>query len=360
MGAGGQESLDRAAAFAAAYGLRAPILLAPMAGACPVALSAAVMRAGGMGAAGILLMTPREVDDWVSALRRETQGPFQLNTWIPDPPPRRDEAGEAAIRGFLSGWGPEVPAGDAEAAAPDFEAQCEAMLAAQPRAISSIMGLYPPSYVARMKAAGISWFATASTVAEAVAAEAAGADVIVAQGMEAGGHRGAFEAGEAEAAMTGLVALLPAVVDAVQRPVVAAGGIADARGVAAALVLGASAVQIGTAFLRAPEAGIPAAWAAALATARPEDTIATRAFSGRLGRSLRTRYAVAAADPAAPRPAPYPIQRGLTGRMRGTAARENRLDAMQAWAGQAAGLGRAAPAAEIVQRLWSGVGDLLG
>jgi nitronate monooxygenase len=129
------------------------------------------------------------------------------------------------------------------------------MLAARPAVISSIMGLYPPDFVARMKERRITWFATVTTVAEALAAQEAGADVIVAQGMEAGGHRGAFRAEDAEANMVGLFSLLPAVVDAVDRPVVATGGIADARGVAAALMLGASAVQVGTALLRAPRSG---------------------------------------------------------------------------------------------------------
>src|SRR5437762_5365589 len=148
------------------------------------------------------------------------------------------------------------------------------------------MGVFPSEFVARLRRAGITWFANVSTVAEAQAAEAAGADVIVAQGMEAGGHRGCFDATTAERQMVGLFALLPAVVDAVSVPVVATGGIADGRGVAAALTLGASAAQIGTGFLRCPEAKINSAWANALAVTAPEDTVVSRVFSGRAGRSI--------------------------------------------------------------------------
>jgi nitronate monooxygenase len=214
------------------------------------------------------------------------------------------------------------------------------------------MGLFPPAFVAEMKARGTAWFAAATTVGEALVAEAAGADVIVAQGAEAGGHRGAFEAGAAERRLVGTFALVPAVVDAVKVPVVATGGIADGRAVAAALVLGASAVQVGTAFLRCPETAAALAWAAALPGARPEDTLVTRAFSGRPGRSLATRYALAAGAADAPAPAPYPVQRGLTRAMRDDARKNGDVERMQAWAGQSARLARAEPAAAVVDRLW--------
>lgn len=346
-------ALSRARDFASDYGLTAPVLLAPMAGACPPALSIAVANAGGMGACGVLMMTPAQISDWAGSVRAKTNGKFQLNTWIPDPAPQRDSAHEADLRAFLSRWGPEVEVAAGDLPSPDFEGQCEAMLATSPAVISSIMGLYPPDFVDRMKQAGIRWFATVTTVAEARQAEAAGADVIVAQGMEAGGHRGSFQADHAQSAMAGLFALLPAIVDAVRRPVVATGGVADARGVAAALMLGASAVQIGTGFLRTPEAGIHPAWAEAMGAAAPDDTIATRVFSGRLGRSLRTRYTQAATGPSAPPPAPYPVQRHLTQAMRIDAAKDGNVDRMQAWAGQSARLAAARPAAEVLTQIWA-------
>lgn len=354
-----KSSKVRAIAFCEAYNLRVPILLAPMAGACPPSLSIAIANAGGLGACGALMMPPDAIAHWVSEFRAGSNGGFQLNLWIPDPEPERDERKEQAVRTFLREWGPDVAAEAGNVTQPDFNAQCEAMLEARLPIISSIMGLYPPPFVERMKAQGIKWFATATTVAEARAAEDAGADVIVAQGMEAGGHRGAFDAAQAEKRMVGLVSLLPGVADAVNVPVVATGGIADARGVAAALVLGASAVQIGTGFLRCPEAKLPSVWDNALSQTLPEDTLVTRAFSGRPGRSIANAYARHAIAPDAPTPAPYPIQRGLTRPMRDTASRSNDIDRMQAWAGQSARLASTRPASEVMDELWHGAQDLL-
>ncbi|HXC41401.1 MAG TPA: nitronate monooxygenase [Burkholderiales bacterium] len=341
--------------FCNRFGLRHPILLAPMAGACPVPLSAAVAEAGGMGACGALLLTPPAILDWAKEFRASSKGPFQMNLWLPDPPPVRDAAHEARVREFLGRFGPAVAAEAGDARPPDFAAQCEALLAAQPTMVSSIMGVYAPDYVRKLKAAGIAWMANATTVAEARVAEAAGADVIVAQGMEAGGHRGAFDSRDAEIAQVGLFALLPAIVDAVKLPVVATGGIADARGVAAAFALGASAVQVGTGFLRTPEAALPTAWADGLGKAAPEDTMLTRGFSGRAGRALANRYARAVAASDAPRPAPYPVQRGLSAAMRQEAMKDNDLERMQAWAGQSARLAPALPAREVFERLLAGV-----
>jgi nitronate monooxygenase len=343
---------ERTAAFCDRFGLRVPILLAPMAGASAPALSIAVAGTGGLGACGALLMTPPEIVAWANEVRAASNDRFQINLWIPDPSPARDADREAQMRDFLSQWGPAVAPHAGDDTPPDFCSQFAALLEARAPVASSIMGLYPPEFVARLKAHGIAWFANTSTVAESKAAEAAGADVVVVQGMEAGGHRGCFKAGNAEQQMVGLAALVPAVVDAVRIPVVATGGIADGRGVAAALALGASAVQVGTGFLRAPEAGIPAAWAEALARTAPEDTVVSRVFSGRAGRSLATEYVRAAISGSAPHPAPYPVQRGLTAAMRVAAAKAGDLSRMQAWAGQSAHLARAQPAREILQYLW--------
>jgi nitronate monooxygenase len=345
--------------FCRRFQLEVPILLAPMSGLPAPELSSAVANAGGLGACGVLLMSPEEIVAWAAEVRSRSRGAFQLNNWIRDPPPLRDSGHEAAVREFLAAWGPPVPAEAGDARPPDFDLQCEAMLAAGAPIVSSVMGLFPSAFIRKLKQRDIAWLANVSTVAEARAAEAAGADVIAVQGLEAGGHRASFDALEAERWQVGLMALLPAVVDAVSVPVVAAGGIADARGVAAALVLGASAVQVGTAFLRCPEARVPAAWAEALARTAPEGTALSRVFSGRAGRSLATAYVRSASGPAAPRPAPYPVQRGLTAAMRTAAVAANDVERMQAWAGQAAAMARAEPAARVVERLWRGACDLL-
>lgn len=343
---------DRVKEFCKAFDLRVPILLAPMAGVTPPALSIAVINAGGMGSCGTLLLTPEEITQWAEEVRRKSRNRFQLNNWVPDAPPARNLANEQAIAAFLGGWGPPVSSHAGDARRIDFDAQCEAMLAARPAILSSVMGLFPPEYVVRLKREGIAWFAVVSTVAEAKLAEEAGADAIVAQGMEAGGHRAAFDPRYAEKDLVGLAALIPAVVDAVSVPVVATGGIGDGRGVAAALALGASAVQIGTGFLCTPEAGINTAWLEMLGRTAPEETTITRAFTGRAGRAIANRYVRAAASPSVPEPAPYPVQRGLTAAMRAAALSASDIDRMQAWAGQSASLSRQEPAGKVVQRLW--------
>jgi nitronate monooxygenase len=330
-----------------------------MAGASAPSLSIAVANAGGLGSCGALLMQPDEILAWSREVRSKSKGVFQLNTWIPGPAPKRDRAHEIRLCQFLESWGPRPAPEAGDATPPDFDAQCEAMLEARPPIVSSVMGLFPSKFVTKLKERGISWFANISTVAEARAAEQAGADVIVAQGAEAGGHRGCFDAAKAERQLVGLFALLPAAASAVRVPVVGTGGIADGRGVAAALVLGASAAQIGTGFLRCPEAQIHPAWADALGRTAPEDTMISRVFSGRAGRSIATDYAVAAASSGAPHPAPYPVHRGLTAAMRAEGQKRGDIHRMQPWAGQSAGLAKAEPAGDLTRRLWADAQALL-
>jgi nitronate monooxygenase len=196
-------------AFCRRHGLRFPILEAPMAGACPVELAAAVSNAGGMGAMGALVTEPEGIKAWASAFRNQSNGTFQLNLWIPDPIPQRDPEQEAKVREFLSAWGDPVPPEAGDARPPDFKQQCEAFLEIGPPVVSSIMGLYPREFVDECKRTGIAWFACVTTLKEVLAARDAGADALVVQGTEAGGHRGSFEADKAERQSGTLFSLMP-------------------------------------------------------------------------------------------------------------------------------------------------------
>lgn len=345
---------ERVAAFCTRYRLRAPVLQAPMAGACPPELAAAVAEAGGMGAAGVVLDGPAAIADWSRRFRECSGGSFQLNIWIPDEPVDEPERTAAAER-FLGRFGRPGPAPGAR---PVFAEQCAAMIAARPVAISSIMGVFDAAFVDRMHADGIAWFACATTLDEALVAQEAGADAVVAQGMEAGGHRGTFDPDVAERTSVGLFSLVPRLVDGLRVPVIAAGGIADGRGVAAALALGASAVQVGTALLRCPETGIAKPWSADLDGLAPEDTVTTRAYTGRLARAAPTPYVRAWSEPGAPQPAPYPQQRQLVGRWR--RGEPEGLDRVNHWAGQSAAMSTEEPAGEVVARMWREAEAVLG
>lgn len=324
-----------------------------MAGACPPELAMAVAEAGGMGAAGVVLDRPDAIGRWVERFRAGSDGPFQLNLWISGPP-QEDTGRIEAAREFLKRFG--AP-GEPGPPAPVFAEQCEAVLEARPAAMSSIMGLFDETYVRRAHQLGVAWFASATTLDEALAAQAAGADAVVAQGMEAGGHRGTFDPDAAEQVDVGLFALLPRLADHLDVPIIAAGGIGDGRGVAAALALGASAVQVGTALLRSPEAAISEDWSETLATLAPEQTVMTRAYSGRLGRAAPTSFVRAWDGQGGAAPAPYPHQRRLIGEWRRGSAPG--IDRVNYWAGQSAALARAEPAGQIVTRMWEEAQELI-
>ena len=231
----------------------------------------------------------------------------------------------------------------------DFAAQLEVLIEEKPPVVSFHLDLVPAQTVERLHEAGCQVIGTATNVAEAVAWEQAGADYICAQGAEAGGHRGTF-LGPVEQSLTGTMALVPQVADAVKVPVIAAGGIMDGRGIAAALLLGAVAVQMGTAFLTCPESGIHPLYKQALLQAQGDPTVLTRTFSGQHARGLRNAF-IERMQPYEAQVPPYPIQNALTSEIRQAAAKAGRLHFMSLWAGQAVALSRALPAAQLVETL---------
>lgn len=326
-------------------GLRLPILQAPMAGYATPALAAAVSNAGGLGALGSATLPPAALAAQVAELRGLTNRGFNLNFFChEDPAATPDEAAAAlaAVGPWFDAAGLPRPAALPPSPYPAFGTADLARLLADPPAVVSFHFGHPGTdAIAALQGAGSAVLATATTVAEARALQAAGVDAVVAQGWEAGGHRGAF-APEPPDRGIGLMALLPAVVDAVAVPVIAAGGIMDGRGIAAALALGAAAVQLGTAFLRCPEAATAPAHAAAMA-AGDDDTHLTAAYSGRPARARRTALGTALAQGFAPYPLPRPLTQAL-------AAADPAAYAFHLH-GQGAPLSRALPAADLIATL---------
>ena len=331
-----------------------PVWMAPMAGeAASAALVAAVSDSGGFGQLGAAYLTPARIVAVAAEIRARTDQPFGINlfcpqNWLPD------EAGLDAYLARLAAWHVELglPApARPERFEEDFEAQLEASIAARPAVISFAMGDPGAPRVATLKRRGFRVVGTATQVAEGLALQASGVDAVVAQGYEAGGHRGGF-IGSAEGALIGTLALVPLLVDALDIPVLAAGGIADARGVAAAQALGASGVTVGTAFLLVDACPLSVAYRAALMAATDADSTLTRAFSGRLARGVAnhvTRELEGAVLPAFPQP------NAASRPLRQAAARAGRADLISLWAGQALPLNRLpGTAADLVAALRAG------
>ena len=351
---------DRTRAFCDRYGITCPILLAPMAGACPASLSIAVAQAGGMGAMGAVVSPPDAIRRWVQEVKDAGAHAFQLNTWIPDPSPNRDARAEAQVRDFLAGWRSRSLRVCRRCRPPRLRRTVRSVSRGEANRGLVHHGRVSPGHLwAGSKPQGIAWFATATTLAEAERAEAAGADAVIAQGFEAGGHRGSFDAGAAERQSIGLLALVPYLASRVNVPIIAAGGIGDGRGVAAALTLGASAALVGTALLRCPEAQDAPVVGAGARNARPGPDAAHACVDGeaRAGRSRPTMRAPG--NPLAlRRPAPYPVQRGLASALREAGTKAGDIQRMQAWAGQSAAMSRAIPAGDFVREMWD-VADAL-
>jgi nitronate monooxygenase len=333
-------------------GVEHPIIQAPMAGgATTPELVAAVSNAGGLGTLGAAYLTPAQIADAVAATRRLTDRPFGVNLFAGgvEPADRADLAPMLAILArYHEALGLPPPSLPEQAALP-FEAQFDAVLAAGVPVFSFTFGIPGPDALARLKAGNTVVLGTATTVAEARRLDAAGVDAVVAQGSEAGAHRGTFD-GPFEAALIGTLALVPQVADAVSVPIVAAGGIMDGRGIVSARALGAAGVQLGTAFLTCHESGIPAAYKAAVRAARDDQTALTRAFSGRLARGIVNDFLRDLRQQEAAI-LPYPLQNALTRPLRAAAAARGDTRYLSLWAGQAAALARDLPAGELVRQL---------
>ncbi|GEM85034.1 NAD(P)H-dependent flavin oxidoreductase [Meiothermus hypogaeus] len=329
-----------------------PIVQAPMAGgATTPELVAAVSNVGGLGSLAGVMLSPERLREEIRTIRTLTDRPFNVNLFVLKPV----EVSQAELQTALERLQPiraelGLPPGKPPAKfSEDFEGQLEVLIEEKPPVVSFHFDLLSAPQVERLHQAGCKVIGTATNVAEALAWQEAGADYICAQGAEAGGHRGTF-IGPFEHAMTGILALVPQVVEAVKVPVIAAGGIMDGRGIAAALLLGASAVQMGTAFLTCLEAGIHPLYKQALLQTQGDPTVVTRTFSGRPARGLRNAFIERMHSYEALVP-PYPIQNALTAEIRQAAAKAGRAEFMSLWAGQAASLCRQLPAAELVQTL---------
>jgi len=331
-------------------GLAHPVLQAPMAGGMTTPeLVAAVSNAGGLGSFAAATTAPSAIRAQFAAIRAATDRPFAVNLFVLAPAeakPSEVAFANALLAKYRLELGMETNAAPPAKWAEDFETQFETVLDLAPPVFSSTFGAIGARKTAALKARGTYVIGTATNVAEAKLLEAQGVDAIVAQGGEAGGHRGTF-VGAFEASLTGTMALVPQIVDAVAVPVIAAGGIMDGRGLAAALALGAEAAAMGTAFLACPEAGTHPAHKAALAASDDTTTRVTRAFSGRPARGLTNRYIEEMAPHAEQMPA-YPVTNALTGGLRAEAAKQGRAEFMSLWAGQGAPLAGDRPAARIV------------
>lgn len=332
-----------------------PIIQAPLAGGGDTpALVAAVCNAGGFGFVGAAYLTPEQIARAAREVKALTKRPFGISLFAPvraPAVPLNPAAALERVAPFYRELGlpePAVP----EAPGDAFHAQLAAALDSGASVFSFTFGLLPPGAVAAVKQRGMLLAGTATTVEEAIALERAGVDAVVTQGSEAGGHRGTFSA-DFEAAMIGTMSLVPQVADAVKVPVIASGGIMDGRGIAAALALGASAVQMGTAFLTCDEAGVPDAYKEAILGAREHETRLTRAFSGRPARGIVNRF-MTEVEHGAPADAilPFPLQNALTRPLRGAAAKQGRVDCLSLWAGQGVRLARRQGARVLVERLW--------
>jgi nitronate monooxygenase len=333
-----------------------PIILAPMAAFGSIELAAGVSKAGGLASIGAA-RAPLLAGEKIQQLRKRTTHPININFFC-HTSPQIDAARQQRWRDRLTPYyrelGLDAPSGDAQAVAPPFDAAaCAVVEATRPEVVSFHLGLPHPSLVERVKAVGCIVMASATTVDEALWLEQHGADVIIAQGYEAGGHRGIFLASDLNEEVTlqpGTMALVPQVVDAVRLPVVAAGGIADARGIAAAFALGAAGVQLGTAYLLCPEALTPPLHREAIRHASTNPTVITKVFSGRPARAIANRLTRETASAARDVP-DFPLAPSALIPLQSESERRGSSEFSGHLCGQAAALAKEMPAEALTREL---------
>lgn len=335
------------------FGLSLPVVQAPMAGVQGASLALAVAQAGGLGSLPAATLTPEALRRDLAAIRERSAGPINVNFFChapPEPDAEREAAWRAVLAPYYAEFGLDPAAVVAGPARTPFNHELADVLAELPPAVVSFhFGLPAPDLLERVRATGAKVLSSATTVDEARWLDAQGVDAIVAQGLEAGGHRGHFLSDNLDA-QAGTFALLPQIVRAVRVPVIAAGGIADAAGVAAARALGAAGVQVGTAYLLCPEATTSAVHRQALTADAGGDTALTNLFTGRPARGIHNRLmrelgAMRAAVPA------FPLAAGALAPLRGKAEAMGRGDFSPLWAGQNTTGCRAVPASEITRDL---------
>ena len=334
-------------------GVEHPLALAPMAGPGTPELAVAVCEAGGLGSLPCAMLTPEQARADLLAIRAATGGPFNANFFCHTPPAPDAEA-EARWKARLARYCTELgldPAGPVASGnrTPFGEAMCRVVEEVRPRVVSFHFGLPDEALMRRVKDAGCLVFSSATTVAEARWLEARGADAVIAQGYEAGGHRGMFLSDDL-ATQVGTFALVPMVADAVRVPVIASGAISDGRGFAAALMLGACAVQVGTAYLFTPQARVGQAYRGALAEAATTPTAITNVMTGRPARGLVNRLIAEVGPISAEAPA-FPLASGAVGALRAAAEAKGSPDFTSCWAGQAAPLARMTDAGDLTRAL---------
>lgn len=333
-----------------ALSIKYPILQAPMAGGPTTPrLVAAVSNAGGLGSLGAAYLSPETLRKQVREIRSLTEGSFGVNLFVPlsfEANPERIERANELLGPYRKELGIEAPE-KFSSFEESFEDQLEVVLEEQVPVFSFTFGSLRPELVGRLKENGAAVVGTATTVREGLRLEEDGVDMVVAQGSEAGGHRGTF-LGDFKDALIGTMALVPQMVDALSVPVVASGGIMDGRGLAAALVLGAEAVQMGTAFLTCEESGAHPEFKRSVLEAAEDETAVTRTFSGRPARGIKNRFLVEVGEYEGELP-PFPVQNALTQDIRAAARKQDRPEFMSLWAGQAVRLALPTKAAELVR-----------